>query len=56
MSSYDKSGGNHDWVDIEPGETNTFARIKGPGIIRHLWMTNWVGDEIGRKSLITSGS
>lgn len=45
VSSYDKTGGNHDWIDIEPGETNTFARIKGPGIVRHLWMTNWVGDE-----------
>ncbi|HHW47179.1 MAG TPA: DUF2961 domain-containing protein [Clostridiaceae bacterium] len=45
VSSYDKSGGNHDWVDIEPGETKVIAEIKGCGIIRHIWMTNWTGNE-----------
>ena len=25
ISSYDKTGGNHDWVDIRPGETKTIA-------------------------------
>lgn len=44
-SSYDRSGGNHDWFDIEPAETRTFADIEGPGIIRHIWMTNWTGDK-----------
>ncbi len=45
ISSYDKSGGNHDWVDIKPGETKTIAEINCTGIIRHIWCTTWVGDE-----------
>jgi len=45
ISSYDKTGGNHDWLDIKPGETKTIADINGSGIIRHIWCTSWVGDE-----------
>ncbi len=45
ISSYDKTGGNHDWVDILPGETKVLAETSGPGIIRHIWFTSWVGDE-----------
>lgn len=41
ISSFDKSGGNHDWMDLEPGETATLAQINSSGIIRHIWMTNW---------------
>ncbi len=43
-SSFDRSGGNHDWLDIPAGETKTFAEISGCGIIRHIWCTDWVGD------------
>lgn len=43
ISSYDRSGGNHDWMDLEPGETKTVAEIHGAGIIRHIWCTNWTG-------------
>lgn len=43
-SSYDRTGGNHDWIDIMPGETVVVAELKGPGIIRHIWCTNWTGD------------
>ncbi len=39
ISSYDLSGGNRDWRDLEPGETRTLAEIQGPGCIRHIWMT-----------------
>lgn len=45
ISSYDKTGGNHDWVDLKPGETKEIANIQGCGIIRHIWCTNWTGDE-----------
>lgn len=38
-SSYDRTGGNRDWVDIEPGSVTTVAEIDGPGCIRHVWMT-----------------
>jgi hypothetical protein len=39
VSSYDRTGGNRDWIDVEPGERRTLAEIDGPGLIRHLWMT-----------------
>jgi len=40
VSSYDRTGGNRDWVEIAPGETHVFAEIKGSGIIRHIWCTS----------------
>lgn len=45
ISSYDRSGGNHDWIDLPPGSTVTFADICGCGVIRHIWITNWTGDK-----------
>jgi hypothetical protein len=42
-SSYDRSGGNHDWIDIPAGETKTLFNVDACGIIRHIWMTCWVG-------------
>ena len=45
VSSYDPTGGNRDWVDIQPGETKTLAEIDGPGCIRHIWMTMWFPNE-----------
>lgn len=41
VSSYDRTGGNRDWVDVEAGATRTVAEIAGPGCIRHIWMTMW---------------
>ncbi len=38
-SSFDRTGGNRDWFDVEPGETKVLARLQGPGCIRHIWMT-----------------
>ncbi len=42
ISSYDKTGANDDgnWKNkIKPGETRVIADVKGPGIIKHIWMT-----------------
>lgn len=39
VASQDPTGGNHDWIDIQPGETRTFARLAGPGCVRHIWCT-----------------
>lgn len=36
-SSYDRSGGNADWLVIQPGESVRFAELSGAGVIRHLW-------------------
>jgi len=44
-SSYDRTGGNRDWFDVEAGETKTLAAIEGPGCIRHIWMTMWFPNE-----------
>jgi len=39
ISSYDPSGGNRDFWEFAPGEKKDIARIQGPAIIRHIWMT-----------------
>jgi hypothetical protein len=39
VSSWDRSGGNNDFIVIRPGETATLAAIEGPGEITHLWFT-----------------
>jgi len=38
-SSYDKTGGNKDFVVITPGSTEVIANIDGPGCITHIWST-----------------
>ena len=39
QSSYDRSGGNDDRAHVKPGETFTFAEMKGAGMISHIWFT-----------------
>ena len=39
LSSYDRSGGNADYLSIEPGATVEFGRIDGAGCVKHTWMT-----------------
>lgn len=39
ISSWDKDGGNRDYLKIPSQTTATIADIKGPGIITHIWMT-----------------
>ncbi len=38
-SSYDRTGGNKDWVDIQPGEIHVPLEYEGCGKITHIWMT-----------------
>jgi len=38
-SSYDRTGGNRDYITIKPLEKVILADIKGAGIIRHIWFT-----------------
>ncbi|HEU5211048.1 MAG TPA: glycoside hydrolase family 172 protein [Longimicrobiales bacterium] len=38
-SSYDRTGGNDDWVAIAPGETPTLMEHDGAGVVRRLWVT-----------------
>jgi len=44
LSSYDKSGGNEDFVRVYKGEPREIGRIDGAGIINHIWMT-YASDE-----------
>lgn len=39
VSSYDRSGGNSDYVCVPAGETFTLADISGAGKITHIWIT-----------------
>lgn len=39
LSSYDRSGGNHDWIDLAPAEVRSIADVRAEGIIRHFWCT-----------------
>ena len=38
-SSADRSGGNTDYVSIEPGATATVLETAGPGTVTHVWFT-----------------
>jgi hypothetical protein len=38
-SSWDRTGGNFDWIDINGSQTATLADIHGPGCIRHVYFT-----------------
>lgn len=38
-SSFDRSGGNEDWVEVKAKSTVTLAQIQGAGSIRHIWFT-----------------
>jgi len=42
-SSWDVSGRNGDAWGIKPDETKVLADIKGPGCIKHIWMTQGQG-------------
>jgi hypothetical protein len=39
ISSYDKTGGNMDNIQLKPKEIYQLCDIKGAGIIKHIWMT-----------------
>lgn len=38
-SSYNRSGANRDRVVVPPGEAHAVPVLRGPGIIRHIWLT-----------------
>jgi hypothetical protein len=52
ISSYDRTGGNNDFVRIEAGETYTLAEIAGAGIIKHIWMTLGCDDPLIRRNAV----
>jgi hypothetical protein len=38
-SSYDRTGGNRDFVVVPPGESHVLADLNGAGVIEHIWLT-----------------
>jgi hypothetical protein len=50
-SSFDRTGGNDDFVVIRPGETAVLADIRGAGSVDHIWMTVAPNEEPGPASL-----
>ncbi len=38
-SSYDRTGGNADFIRIAPGATATLLDARGAGIVTHIWIT-----------------
>jgi hypothetical protein len=41
VSSWDKTGGNNDFLVIPPGGVVVLADIQGAGCINHIWCTHW---------------
>lgn len=52
ISSYDRSGGNADYVKVPKGETVTLAEMTGAGIVTHIWITIASNDELHRRNLV----
>jgi len=52
ISSYDRSGGNGDNIQIPKGATATIAEIEGAGIVKHIWITIASKDELHRRNLV----
>jgi hypothetical protein len=51
-SSYDRSGGNEDYVWIQPAESHVLLKTDGPGCITHIWMTTAADDPEHLRKLV----
>jgi hypothetical protein len=52
VSSYERSGGNNDFVTIPKAQSNTLAELKGPGRITHIWITVSCADPLYLRRLL----
>ena len=52
ISSYDRRGGNDDYVWIDPHQTFTLAEMRGAGIVKHIWITVSTQDPLFRRNLV----
>ena len=39
LSSWDRRGGNRDFLTLPPGETASLGEIEGAGCVKHWWVT-----------------
>ncbi len=51
-SSWDRTGGNADWVTVDPGQAATLLDATGAGVITHLWFTINSADPMHLKNLV----
>jgi len=51
-SSWDRTGGNDDWVRVEPGQTATLLDATGAGVVTHIWFTINSSDPMHLKNLV----
>ena len=51
-SSWDRTGGNADWVTIAPGAEATVLDISGTGVVTHIWFTINSIDPMHLKNLV----
>ena len=50
-SSWDRTGGNSDWVTIQPGETHTLLCEPGAGCVKHVYWTYIEAPEAARLNI-----
>ena len=50
--SWDRTGGNADWVVVGPGQTATLLDTKGAGVVTHIWFTINSQDPMHLKNLV----
>lgn len=51
LSSYDVTGGNKDFLQVNPGDTIEIGRIAGSGCITHIWITMAPFDPVNEDAL-----
>jgi hypothetical protein len=52
LSSYDRQGGNRDWLVLPPRQKTEIARIEGAGCVKHIWMTLWCPEEAYARKIV----
>jgi hypothetical protein len=50
--SWDRTGGNADWVVVAPGQTATLLDVQGAGVVTHVWFTINSPDPMHLKNLV----
>src|SRR5208337_3589674 len=49
---WDRTGGNADWVVVQPGQTATLLDVSGAGVVTHIWFTISSQDRMHLKNLV----
>ncbi len=52
FSSYDRTGGNRDFLEVPAGETATLAEMNGAGCVKHIWVTIRTDEEWYLRKLV----